>query len=129
MPAGPRSRDHDAFVNDVMEQAQRLEEVHKRIQVKQFLSREVFLMEFGFFEHRDSDGEPVAFMAFRTNLYNSQETEQLLDSIENAYCMGDWQPDLETGYVAWSERVYEIHKIPFGTPAEKITAINYYAPH
>lgn len=86
-------------------------------------------MDFSFFTLRNTEGEPIAFMAFGNDLRIRSASMELLETIQHNLEIGGWQFDVKTGLTIWSEKVYEIHKVPYGRPVEKIEAINFYLPH
>ncbi|MCP4912018.1 MAG: PAS domain-containing protein [Oligoflexia bacterium] len=50
-------------------------------------------------------------------------------SIQEISQTGGWELDLETNFVFWSDQVYNIYKIPVGTPTKKIDGVACYAQH
>lgn len=40
---------------------------------------------------------------------------------------GGWELDVASGKTEWTEEVYKIHKVDFGTPTDKIQGIEFYA--
>lgn len=49
--------------------------------------------------------------------------------IEEVAHIGWWELDVKTGDTVWSDEVYKIHKIPIGSPTNKVKGIEFYAPH
>lgn len=122
-------RDHEFFLRQVVEPARTRDGVRESVHVRNFSNNEVFIMDFSFFMTRPEGMNSGYFMGFGSDLRNRYESQELLRSIQDSLNVGGWQLDIETGYAIWSEKVYEIHKIPVGTPTHKITAIDFYAPH
>lgn len=122
-------RDHELFLTEVVAPSKLNNGVRKSVHVRHFESNEVFMMDFSFFMTQPSAEQPGFFMAFGKDLRSSFETQELLRSIQDNLNVGGWQLDIENNHAIWSEKVYEIHKIPVGTPTHKIMAIDFYAPH
>lgn len=60
----------------------------------------------------------------------NKELEKTLNQsldIQRMASTGGWELDIKTGKTLWTEEVYHIHKIPVGTPTDKIMGISYYA--
>jgi PAS domain S-box-containing protein len=54
---------------------------------------------------------------------------QQYSDVQNMVQAGAWELDLKTEITFWSEQVYQIYKIPPGTPTNKIDGLSFYAPH
>ncbi|WP_026376549.1 PAS domain S-box protein [Aestuariibacter salexigens] len=121
-------QDHDTFIKEVVEQSHYVDKVHKQLHVRNFASDEIFLMEFSFFIQRDQNGEPFCYMAFGKDMHSSYEASELLNNIQNNLKIGGWQIDVITDDVIWSEQVYKIHKVPYGTPVTKEQGLKFYIP-
>ena len=62
------------------------------------------------------------------NNYLGKLTQQYLD-VQKMVQAGAWELDVETEQTTWSDQIYEIYKIPLGTPTNKIDGLSHYAPH
>ncbi|MGD2009225.1 MAG: PAS domain S-box protein, partial [Cellvibrionales bacterium] len=122
-------QDHMHFATEVVEKSLSQPKVRSTVRVVNFSTRETFLMDFSFFVQRDTTGEPLCYMAFAADLRDALAKSDVLNTVQDTLNVGGWRLDLSTGLALWSDKVYELHKVPTGTPVEKLDAINFYAPH
>ncbi|MCF8060619.1 MAG: PAS domain S-box protein [Bacteriovoracaceae bacterium] len=123
------SEDHEKFINEVLPQAKKLEKVKRTISVKNFLTGEVFKMDFDLFFQGDLPNNTSAFMAFGKDQRISITNRDRLESIGKALKVGSWELNVETNEVTWSDEVYEIYGVSKDIPVDKVQGINFYAPH
>lgn len=64
----------------------------------------------------------VANSKMKTLLKENRDIEKITNA-------GAWYIDLKNEELFWSEGVYDIYKIPSGTPTNRIEAMSYYAEH
>ncbi len=104
------------------------QEIQQQVHFAVPSTNELLLMDLRCRLWRDDSNQP-ALLITGTDLSEVTEAQELLNSIQANLEIGSWRLDLRTNQVIWSDQVYKIHKVPLGTPAGKIMAINFYAPH
>lgn len=54
---------------------------------------------------------------------------QQYKDIQSMVKAGAWELNVKTEETIWSDQIYDIYKIPIGTPTNIINGLSYYAPH
>jgi len=82
---------------------------------------------------RDEDGEIKRWMSIQRDVTEEREREgelrrqrNLLDQAQRL--TGAWEANLQTGEVAWSDKVYEIYEMEPGSEIDLETGIEFYTP-
>jgi PAS domain S-box-containing protein len=89
----------------------------------------VWILDRGKISEWDTHKKPIRFTGTHLDVSKFMENESLSKEIQKIANIGGWEMDLETDKTKWTEQTYHIHKLPNGTPTEKIMGINFYAPH
>lgn len=117
------------FESIVNKSNQSNEAIKEIITVKNLLTNEEFQMDISFFMEESPNSDDKLYMAFAKDLRQTQQNQDLLETIENSLQVGGWELDLTTNTPLWSNAVYDIHKLPRGSEVDLSKAIHFYAEH
>jgi PAS domain S-box-containing protein len=89
----------------------------------------VWILDRGRISEFDSGGKAKRFTGTHFDISDYKEKEILADMVQEIGGIGAWELDAKTGETRWTRNTYKIHAIAEGTPTNKISGINFYAPH
>lgn len=86
----------------------------------------VWILVRGNITERDEAGLPTRFTGTHFDVSEYKEEEILNREVQSIAKIGGWELEVETQKTFWTDETYRIHKIPVGTPTNKIMGVDFF---